>query len=367
MSLVETVAALHSIGLEVTAVLPRAGPLSERLAAHGARLQFIPYRPWLSRIDHPVWKRVARIPVNLLLVPVALARALILKPDLIITNTAAIPMGALVAGSIHRPHVWLLHEFAGGAHPALSFDMGNRLSFLVLRRSGGRLIANSRSLASHYARLLGVDVSFVYQPVTSAPQEGTESSQTESSPSWPGSAASVKCLLLGSIERNKGQEDAVRAVAYLTQHGVDLSLLIAGPVRGGQLERITALIERLNVGSAVRVVPGFFSAAPLYDAADIVLVCSKREAFGRVAIEAMKAGRPVIGTRTGGIAELIRESETGLLYESGDWRMLAEKIRLLGDAPAERSRLAANAQAWAERVFSAEAYRRDLERIVMRS
>jgi glycosyltransferase involved in cell wall biosynthesis len=78
----------------------------------------------------------------------------------------------------------------------------------------------------------------------------------------------------------------------------------------------------------------------LYEAADVTVVPSRvPEALNRVILEAMAAGRAVIGTRVGGTPELIGDGVTGLLVERGDVPGLATALeRLLGD-PTLRARL----------------------------
>jgi glycosyltransferase involved in cell wall biosynthesis len=78
--------------------------------------------------------------------------------------------------------------------------------------------------------------------------------------------------------------------------------------------------------------------AGVYDAADIVCQASRwEEVFGWVIAEAMAYGRPVIGTRVGGIPEVVSDHETGFLVERGDVRALAGKVVALIDDPLQRS------------------------------
>jgi glycosyltransferase involved in cell wall biosynthesis len=78
--------------------------------------------------------------------------------------------------------------------------------------------------------------------------------------------------------------------------------------------------------------------AGVYDAADIVCQASRwEEVFGWVLAEAMAYGRPVIGTRVGGIPEVVTDQETGFLVERGDVRALAGKVVALIDDPPQRS------------------------------
>ncbi|KRE15970.1 glycosyl transferase [Bosea sp. Root483D1] len=75
-------------------------------------------------------------------------------------------------------------------------------------------------------------------------------------------------------------------------------------------------------------------------------------------LEAYALGRPVIGTRIGGIPELVAHDETGLLVEPGSPAMLAEAlIALAGLSPTARARLGAAGRAWISREFSPDRYR----------
>jgi glycosyltransferase involved in cell wall biosynthesis len=90
--------------------------------------------------------------------------------------------------------------------------------------------------------------------------------------------------------------------------------------------------------------------AGVYDAADIVCQASRwEEVFGWVIAEAMAYGRPVIGTRVGGIPEVVSDRKTGLLIERGDVRALARNVVALVDDPGQRKAMGAAGQ---ERVLA---------------
>ncbi len=83
-----------------------------------------------------------------------------------------------------------------------------------------------------------------------------------------------------------------------------------------------------------------------YRACDVVMVPSRYESFGLVAIEAMAAGKPVVALAAGGLAEVVTEGVDGLLVPDGPEaaERLAEALLRLGRDPAERRRLAAGAR-----------------------
>jgi glycogen(starch) synthase len=83
----------------------------------------------------------------------------------------------------------------------------------------------------------------------------------------------------------------------------------------------------------------------LLEAADVVALASRRESFGRLTLEAMAAGRPMVATRAGGLAEAIVDGETGLLVPADDEHALAAAISAMLSDTAIARRYGAAARA----------------------
>jgi len=149
-------------------------------------------------------------------------------------------------------------------------------------------------------------------------------------------------LLSGTITKAKGQEDAIRAVIELIKNRKrQVELLMPGyNTDSAYKARMEELINSAGIGSHVRILPFQQNLIPLIEQADAVLVCSRMEGLGRTCVEAMLMKKPVIGTNSGGIPELIEDGNTGLLYSPGDYLKLADQIEKLLDDPAFRERLA---------------------------
>ena len=98
-------------------------------------------------------------------------------------------------------------------------------------------------------------------------------------------------------------------------------------------------------------------------ALDAMVSASDREPFGRVLVEAMACGLPVIATDSGGKAEIVEADKTGIVVPQGDIGALAEAMDSLSRDPALRTRLGAAGRERAFEVFSVERTAREVEAV----
>jgi len=127
---------------------------------------------------------------------------------------------------------------------------------------------------------------------------------------------------------------------------------------------LQSLVQEKDLTGQVRFLGQVDNAFPYIEKADVLILCSRREAFARVVVEAMKAGKPVLGSRSGGTVEQIRDGFNGLLYEPGDHRDLAEKIIYLLQHPQKAEDMGRHGQEWALKTFTRERYRQNLTMIL---
>jgi L-malate glycosyltransferase len=140
--------------------------------------------------------------------------------------------------------------------------------------------------------------------------------------------------------------DLLRILAKVRER-VPASLLLAGD--GPEKSRVEAEAQRL--GLDVRFVGAQRDLLPLFRESDLFLLPSRSESFGLAALEALSSGVPVVGSRIGGLPEVV--GDAGALFEPGDVEgMAAAVVRILGDA-AERGRLQRLARERAVRYFAA--------------
>ncbi len=168
----------------------------------------------------------------------------------------------------------------------------------------------------------------------------------------------------GRLIESKGLSDLLAAVRQL-QAPTELLLIGNGELRD-QLDR------QPIPGSSVRVLDGLTheQMADGYAQIDVLVLPSHttptwKEQFGRVIIEALWCGVPVVGSDSGEIPWLIELTGGGLTFPEGDVSALADRLLELREAPHLRERLASDGRATVERLFTVAAATDALERMLL--
>jgi glycosyltransferase involved in cell wall biosynthesis len=170
---------------------------------------------------------------------------------------------------------------------------------------------------------------------------------------------SVQLLLVGRISPRKGQDVALTALEELIRRGRDVELHLVGDVFPGYEWFRTQLVDHIDRAGLNSVVTfhGFESdVAGHLAASDIVLVPSRVEPFGTVALEAMAAKRPVVVSSVGGLAEIVAHGEFGAIVPPDNPTALANEIDRLIAKPDEAIRLAGLGFDRVRHEFSVERY-----------
>jgi D-inositol-3-phosphate glycosyltransferase len=149
-------------------------------------------------------------------------------------------------------------------------------------------------------------------------------------------------VYVGRLVARKGVDALVEAFALLPGR-LDARLVIVGGEPGGSPEaaRLATLAEERSISGRVR----FAGSRPqedlrhYYGAADVVVSVPHYEPFGMTPLEAMACGKPVVGSRVGGIKMSVADGETGYLVPPRDPKAVAERVRRLLSDPALQLRL----------------------------
>lgn len=141
--------------------------------------------------------------------------------------------------------------------------------------------------------------------------------------------------IVNQLHAAKGQALLIEALARLPGLNRETVIVLAGrehDERAPYSNYLKDLAAGLGLGERVIFTGHVAELRELYAALDLVVIPSENEAFSIVCVEAMAARRPVIASAVGGLAELVKEGVTGLLFPAGDIERLAAQLeRALGD------------------------------------
>jgi glycosyltransferase involved in cell wall biosynthesis len=339
-----------------TLACPEPGPLAGLAAGRGLRTVTIAGTAGSLKVSPRTTPRAVG---ELALAAGRLARlAVALRADLVHANSVRAGLAAVPAGRLTRRPV-VVH-----VRDRLPRGRLADASLRVAARGGTVLLANSRFTADGVTAVVPrARVRIVHNPVDlvrfDPAREDRGRARTALDLPPDGFVAGV----VGQITPWKGQLEALQAVALLAGRHPGLRLVVAGETKfvdaatrydnRAYLARLRTTIERLGLGDRVRLLGERDDVPAVLRALDALLVPSWAEPFGRVVLEGMAMGVPVLATRVGGPAEIITDGEDGLLLVPGAPERWAEALeRLIGDGDAREALGAAGRRRAAD--FTAE-------------
>ena len=263
--------------------------------------------------------------------------------DLVYTNDRMTVIGAFLAKQRNIPHIWHVRSFA--AENATAYAGYYRR---IMDRYSDRIVLISRALYEEFARHFSVEklrlihngIHFDRYEIQPVPHEG------------------YNLLLSGRIVPAKGQHVAVEAMVLLARkyHRENVNLLLAGQVPqyddGGYYLQLQRAIQDGGVRDRVFFLGEQQDMNSVRAQVDLEMMCSRKEAFGRVTIEAMSCGIPVIGTESGGTKDIIQNGKTGFLFPPEDAEKLAETINWCMDNREETACIADRGRRYVRTHFS---------------
>lgn len=326
LSLVE---GLDKTRYEPIVVLPEKGPLMASLGKAGIKTLVLP----VARIGRSTMslKGILTLPAGILKSIIAFNSAFRgVYIDAVHSNTLAVLSGALWSKLNGIPHVWHVHEMI--VHPPFI----RHFFPWILKHFASRVICVSDAV-----RLLLLEDQPCLNDKTVVVRNGIQRNIEVDLSAVARLRNHVDCdndtilvALVGRINRWKGHSLLVEAADILWRKGIkNIKYLIAGNVPPRQEVFREILLSRIAASPAKET---FFlmdyqeNVWNIWDACDIAVVPSvEPEPFGMVAIEAMASGKPVIAAAHGGLAEIVIDQQTGLLFKPGDAVELANALEEL--------------------------------------
>ena len=308
-----------------------AGIHRERLPPISATLRLHPARTPLALVELARAGRALR------------AAAQRSRPDVLHLNSTR---AALMAAA-RRPGaptvVWV--------HDSLGQGKANALVARAIAGTATRVVANSAHTASRFrAHAPGASVTVVHNGVDLARFDPARVSREEARARLGVAADGVALGMVAQITPWKGHDVAVEALARVRGEHPRTRLLIAGETKflgrsvrfdnRAFLAELEARIAQAGLADAVTFLGERSDVPTVLRALDVLLVPSWEEPFGRVVIEAMAMGTPVVATTQGGPAEILDDGRTGRLVPPRRPELWARAIEELLVESAVREALA---------------------------
>ncbi|HET8642810.1 MAG TPA: glycosyltransferase family 4 protein [Pseudonocardiaceae bacterium] len=263
---------------------------------------------------------------------------LVAHPAIALADAAGVPLVATVhATEAGRHGGWLSEPLNRQVH-SVEWWLANRAD---------ELITCSAAMRAEVATLFDVDpaaITVLHNGIEPrrwrVPDAGVASARATYAPD-----GSPLLLFFGRLEWEKGVQDLIAGLRAIRQSHPGTRLVVAG--RGRMAEPLLALARKLRVRRAVQFAGHLPDAelAGVLAAADAVVLPSRYEPFGMVALEAAAAGTPLVATTVGGLAEVVIDGETGLSVAPADTHGLVRAVRRVLDDPAAARRRAKAARA----------------------
>lgn len=234
--------------------------------------------------------------------------------QLIHINTTYSYVGAVAAKRMNIPYVWHIREFI---REQGFWFIDAKASYKLINESN-RIIPVSKYVSECYEGFDKSKISIVYDGVDSERYFYEHNNLLEDK--------KVHILMPGNIVPLKGQRQLVEAANILVKKEYAFAIDFVGSGDANYIVALKKYIEEHELTNYCSFYDRSNKLEEWYRKADIVVVCSRAEAFGRVAVEAQLSGCVVVGAACGATVEIIENNKTGFLYELDNINDLVDKL-----------------------------------------
>lgn len=261
---------------------------------------------------------------------------LVTHPSIAIAEAARVPLvGTVHATEAGRHSGWLSHPLNQQVH-SVEWWLANRADALITCSQA------MRKEVAHLFEVEAADITVIHNGIEERSWQVSPDEVAHARTVYSPSGAPL-LLFFGRLEWEKGVQDLLAALPRIRRSNPGTRLVIAG--KGRHLDELIKLARKLRIRRAVDFV-GHLTDRELravLAAADAVVLPSKYEPFGIVALEAAAAKAPLVASTAGGLGEVVIDGETGLAFTPGDVDALGSAVEevLADDVAASRRARAA--------------------------
>lgn len=330
-------------------IIPKHGQIEKDLIREEIDYSIIKYNSWTKGPKYkkfPKLKRWSKKTVNYLLAYYTYLKHYnrIAGFDLVHTNTLTTFYGIFLSSILQVKHIMHIREIPFEQFH-FEYEFPEEEVLELVAKSSSKVLCNSNYTLNYFSsRIDPVKLKLVPNPIfdtVDVLKRGCEAKTFKK----------MKFIIAGRYEGSKNQIDALEAVKILVEEGyVNFELHLFG--NGPLLDSYKEFIINNNLLSFVFLNDYKKDLAKELCWFDVGLMCSRYEAFGRVAIEYMINGLPVIGNNTGNSPFLIKEDVNGLLYEFKNSKDLSQKMKYMITNPVKHKKMSKGAMEYVSDEFS---------------
>lgn len=312
---------LSDSNYNIIAITPKNGQISNYLRKLNIQCFIEPYKYSMAKKDFKwIIKKLIFPVINELVLNRLYFKLKNIKIDLVYTNTSVIEIGFYLSQKLNCNHIYHVREF-GKEDFSLEYlySLKRRRKLLGLKNT--KIITISNSLKQKYIDMISRnDIELIYNGIEDNFNQKNYISKDI-----------INFLQVGTINFGKNQLEVLKAAKVLKNKDIyNFKINFVGPeektykeilqnyIKENSLEKYVEFLGNKNSEELKNLIQRF----------DVGLMLSLKEAFGRVTVEYMLGGMPVIASNTGANPELIRENQNGYLYNIGDIDSLAQKLEL---------------------------------------
>jgi glycosyltransferase involved in cell wall biosynthesis len=348
---------------EPIVALPGCGSLKTEINRLGITTYEVK-SPWWVRGRENILKRILLLGITIMSEIIALLklRTIVKREniDVIYTNTIVNFSGAILSVIVKIPHIWHIREIIPD-NPDIISVLPNKILFKFISMTSDRIICNSYATA-------GQLINCTSNEKTTVIYNAVEPQDTKNLDNFPDIYGAKKTdwliAVIGTLQERKAQDDAIKACNIARKTIPNIKLLLIGDGNEEYKNYLHEVVNRLDMTNHV-LFTGYRNDVPqILPYCKVLLVPSWNEPFGRVVIEAMAAGIPVIGSNAGGVKEIIQDGVTGYLVTPKDPQKIAEKVIYLYHHPELAKSMGNEGKNVLIRRFSPQIYIHSVEKVI---
>ena len=327
LSLLTMIDAMKERGHRIYVVVPtKRCPLALELKKRG--IPFVPvFFAWIQMPSY--WNKITKLCFRCLYLLEPLQVSYIYhimrnkRIDLVHSNSSVTDFGAKLAEKLQCKHIWHIREF-GDADYNFEYLRGKEVTWQWMNAHTDKFVFISKCLCDYFNGYAHPNKSrVIYNGISENYIIHRNYFEKEK----------IVFLISGNLVRGKGQMLVLQAANELKRKNYKFEVWIAGSsssMSDSKLyeRELRSYIDENLQGIAI-MLGRVSDMKALREKADVEIVASNKEAFGRVTVEAMFAGMPVLASEAGANPELIENGIDGLLFEKENFRELAEKMAFI--------------------------------------